>query len=247
MTFCLEVNFRHCTFVSSYHLMNSITPIKRLSLADEVAQRLQQQISLGQYKPGDKLPIEPALMQEFGVGRSTIREAVRILANAGVLRVQQGLGTFVEAPSDTEPLSQRMKRADFKDLNEIRALLEQKIAEKAALHRTEADIEKMRQCLALRAEMAAANKVEECIKADIAFHSAIAAAAQNGFMADLYSTVARHLLQYFVEVHKSTKVFIESQEWHQQLLEAIIHKQPAEAWAWISRIASFSLDVDQRS
>ena len=70
--------------------MNTI--IQKKSLADEVAAKLQEQISLGHYKANDKLPIEPELMKNFGVGRSTIREAIKILANSGLLRVQQGVG-----------------------------------------------------------------------------------------------------------------------------------------------------------
>lgn len=227
-------------------MMNQIPPIKRLSLADEVAQRLQQQISLGQYKPGDKLPTEPALMQEFGVGRSTIREAVRILANAGVLRVQQGLGTFVEAISDhAEPWSQRLKRAEFNDLNEVRQLLELKIAQKAALHRTEKDIEQMRGFLKKRKEAALANNVEECIQADIEFHRSIAAAARNSILADLYSTVAEHLKKHFVSVFASTKSFTNTQQLHQHLLKSIIDQNPEKAWQWASRITDHMVEKEE--
>ncbi|HEY8971874.1 MAG TPA: GntR family transcriptional regulator, partial [Puia sp.] len=69
--------------------------LQRHSLADAVVSRLQQQLSLGEYQPGEKLPSEPELMEQFGVGRSTIREAIRILANLGLLSVRQGSGTFV--------------------------------------------------------------------------------------------------------------------------------------------------------
>lgn len=227
-------------------MMSQQPPIKRLSLADEVAQRLQQQISLGQYKPGDKLPPEPALMQEFGVGRSTIREAVRILANAGVLRVQQGLGTFVEAVSDhAEPWSQRLKRAEFTDLNEVRQLLELKIAQKAAQHRTEKDIEQMQGFLKKRKEAALANNVEECIQADIDFHRSIAAAARNSILADLYSTVAEHLKKHFVSIFTSTRSFTETQQLHQQLLKSIIDQNPEKAWQWASRITDNMVEKEQ--
>jgi DNA-binding FadR family transcriptional regulator len=235
------------TFETSDDMMSQLPPIKRLSLADEVAQRLQQQISLGQYKPGDKLPPEPALMQEFGVGRSTIREAVRILANAGVLRVQQGLGTFVEAIADNaEPWSQRLKRAEFSDLNEVRQLLELKIAQKAALHRTEKDIELMQGFLKKRKEAALANNVEECIQADIEFHRSIAAAARNSILADLYSTVAEHLKKHFISVFASTRSFIDTQQLHQQLLKAIIDKNPDKAWQWASRITDHMVEEKEK-
>ncbi len=227
-------------------MMNQSAPIKRLSLADEVAQRLQQQISLGKYKPGDKLPTEPSLMQEFGVGRSTIREAVRILANAGVLRVQQGLGTFVEAAPDTaEPWAQRLKRAEFSDLNEVRQLVELKIAQKAALHRNEKDIEQMQGFLKKRKEAALANNVAECIQADIDFHCAIAAAAQNSILADLYRTLAHHLKNHFNAVHGTTQSFTDTQQLHQQLLKSIIEQQPDKAWQWASRITDNMVEKKQ--
>ena len=227
-------------------MMNNTPPIKRLSLADEVAQRLQQQISLGQYKPGDKLPTEPALMQEFGVGRSTIREAVRILANAGVLRVQQGLGTFVEAIADNaESWSQRLKRAEFNDLNEVRQLLELKIAEKAAELRTDKDIELMQGFLKKRKEAALANNVEQCIQADINFHRSIAAAARNSILADLYSTVAEHLKKHFISVFVSTRSFIDTQQLHQHLLKSIIDQNPEKAWHWASRITDHMVEKEK--
>jgi DNA-binding FadR family transcriptional regulator len=227
-------------------MMNKQPPIKRHSLADEVAQRLQQQISLGQYKPDDKLPTEPALMQEYGVGRSTIREAVRILANAGIVRVQQGLGTFVETVTGiAEPLSQRLKREAFNDLDEVRQLLELKIAQKAALHRTEKDIEKMQGFLQQRKALALANKLAECIQVDIDFHTSIAAASQNGILADLYSTLALHLKKHFVAVHTSARAFLETQQLHQNLLRSIIEQNPEKAWQWASRITAHMVDKDQ--
>src|ERR1700760_1539172 len=96
------------------------TPIQRHSLADAVVSKLQQQLSLGAYQPGEKLPSEPELMAQFGVGRSTIREAIRILANTGRLTVRQGSGTYVESQqSIAEPLQQRLRRADAADLDEV--------------------------------------------------------------------------------------------------------------------------------
>src|SRR5260221_8638072 len=103
--------------------MNKSTPLQRHNLADAVVSKLQQQLSLGEYQPGQKLPSEPELMRQFGVGRSTIREAIRILANTGLVSVQQGSGTFVESQSGiAEPLSQRLRRTNARDLDEVRQL-----------------------------------------------------------------------------------------------------------------------------
>ncbi len=93
--------------------------IKRSGVCDEIVKQLQQQIISGKYKIGDKLPSESEMMQELGVGRSSVREAVRILANYGLLRVKQGLGTFVHVDSGTYlPWYQRLQDADSKDLHE---------------------------------------------------------------------------------------------------------------------------------
>jgi DNA-binding FadR family transcriptional regulator len=212
-------------------------PIKRNSLADEVAQRLQEQISLGTYKTGEKLPTEPALMESFGVGRSTIREAVRILANSGVLRVQQGLGTFVEEQTGiVEPLPQRLKRAQFEDLDEVRQLLELKIAQKAALNRNEQDIEQMKLCLKKRKEYGNANQVAECIQADIDFHLAIAQASGNSILTDLYRTVATHLKAKFLERFNTTDTFVNTQQLHKNLLNSIVAQDDQKAWQCVQKI-----------
>src|SRR5258708_7833885 len=136
--------------------------INRKSLADEVAAKLQEGILKGGYKINQKLPIEAELMRGFGVGRSTIREAVKGLVNSGFLRVQQGLGTFVEDTTGiNEPLFQRLKRADEKNIDEVRQMLEMKIAEKAAMNRTGNDISKLEHVLAKRAKAANENLLED--------------------------------------------------------------------------------------
>ena len=73
------------------------------------------------------------LMRIFGVGRSTVREAVKILVNMGFLKVQQGAGTFVESRAAADdPMAQRLRRADIRDLDEVRRILEVAIVERAA-------------------------------------------------------------------------------------------------------------------
>ena len=224
---------------SSDDMMKSISHLQRHSLADAVVSRLQQELSLGEYQPGEKLPSEPELMEKFGVGRSTIREAIRILANVGQLSVRQGSGTFVEQQTGiAEPLSVRLKRADTKDLDEVRQLLEMKIAEKAALHRSKKDIEKMRTLLKKRSEAAKAGDTEAAILADIQFHVAIAAASRNDVLADLYKTFSEHLTRHFRHLHHNTEAFIRTQSWHESLLKSIVDQDPEKAWHWSSKIVA---------
>lgn len=211
--------------------------IHKKSLADEVAAKIQEQISLGLYKVNEKLPIEPELMKSFGVGRSTIREAIKTLANSGLLRVQQGIGTFVEQfTGSREPMEQRLKRANVQDLDEVRQLLEMKIAEKAAIYRTDSDIIAIRAHLANRKKAAAEGLIEECIEADVQFHIAIAEASKNEILADLYKSASVHLKKWFLHLYPNTAVFEETYIIHEQLLKSIIAGDAKKAWTIAAKI-----------
>lgn len=203
--------------------------IKRLSLADEVAARLTEYITT--LPIGTKLPTEPELMQLYGVGRSSVREAVRNLSQIGLVRVKQGLGTFVEKhQTPVESLEDRFLRAKGLELNEVRQLIELKIAEKAALNRTDDDILQIRKHLEIRKQMALAHRPGPCIQADIDFHLGIAVAAKSDILLDLYKMVAEHLQRYFLELYIDTESFILTQDLHEALLQSIVDQQPQKAW-----------------
>lgn len=196
--------------------------IQRKSLADMIAETLKQQITEGIYRAGDKLPTEPELMKTFGVGRSSVREAVKLLVNMGVVRVQQGSGTFVAVPSNNDDVNIKMSTADRTELDEVRKILDIAIVEKAVARRTEKDIERMRASLEKRKVNAEKGLLEECIEADLNFHIAIADAAHNRILADIYRSAATHLLSEFNRIYDGTDCFINSQTSHEKLLKHII-------------------------
>lgn len=97
--------------------------MQKKSLADEVVEHIRKQIEVGELNEEEKLPTEPELMKLFGVGRSTIREAVKTLFNMGYLSVQQGRGTFVKSTiSKDQSFEERIKRADIQELKEVRKI-----------------------------------------------------------------------------------------------------------------------------
>lgn len=211
-------------------MTKQIEPVKRQALADTVAGNLKQLIKSGNFKSGDKLPSEPVLMEQFGVGRSTIREAVRILSNCGLLNVKQGLGTFINLNEGLdEPLHQRLKRADKSDLREVRQLLEVKAAEKAALNRTQKDIARMTSLLKKRKIAAEKQQTQACIDIDIEFHIAVAEASGNEILADLYRTIAVQIKKMFVVLLEDTSKFVEKQKLHEDLLKSIADKDQKKA------------------
>lgn len=211
--------------------------ILKKSLADELSVQIQKQIADGVFKVGEKLPAEPELMRMFGVGRSTVREAVKILSNMGFLNVRQGVGTFVESLTATgEPMEQRLRRADIHDLDEVRQILEAAIAELASVRRTESDIERISIFLAERGEAAAAGRLTACIEADVAFHIALAEAAHNEILHELYRSAAIRLQKKFEHIYTDTTHLLASQSRHEQLLRHIIAGDAVKARKTISII-----------
>lgn len=210
--------------------------IVRKSLADTVADELQRQISKGVYPVDSRLPIEPELMQIFGVGRSTIREAIRILSNNGLLRVQQGLGTFVVRSQVQESLDTQFSRSGIADILEVRQLLEQKIAEKAAVNRTEEQLKKMKQLLKKRKSLAEREETGECIRTDINFHISIAEACGNPILTDLYKSASSHVSRWFMKSHKNASSFRKTQGMHEELYEAIAQGDARKAASVTAKI-----------
>jgi DNA-binding FadR family transcriptional regulator len=216
--------------------------INRKSLAEEVASNLQEQITKGGYKINQRLPIEAELMHSFGVGRSTIREAVKILVNSGFLRVQQGIGTFIDDNTGiNEPLFQKLKRAESKNIDEVRELLEMKIAEKAAANRTGNDISKLEYFLDKRTKAANENKLEECIDAHINFYIILAEASKNDILSDLYKLFAAQFKIELLTNQHDTVFFKDAQGYHYKLFDSVLREDPKRAWHWSAKITGHLL------
>src|SRR5690625_2862093 len=102
---------------------------------------LRRQITTGAWPVGERIPIEPELTEILGVGRSTVREAVRSLASIGMLETLPGRGTFVRSATPTSSvLSEFLTAYTLEELLSYRRALEVEAAQQAALHRSEEDI-----------------------------------------------------------------------------------------------------------
>jgi DNA-binding FadR family transcriptional regulator len=214
------------------------TRLRRSSLPEEMAGTLQTQLSEGKWLPKERLPTEPELMKMFGVSRSTVREAIRILSHSGWVRVQQGQGTFVESVlPDTTPFSNHLKNAAEEHLDEVRMLLERKVVEKACINRSDKDLESMAWYLAERKKFSETGNVRECIDMDIAFHTSIAKASGNPILADLYYAFAVRLKEHFIQFFITSEDFSISQVLHEELLESIRVQNTSEAIRLIDLIA----------
>lgn len=205
---------------------HSFLTVTRQQLVDQVIQQLRARLETGAYRVGERLPPEAELMVQLGVGRSTLREAVRALAHAGLLEARQGSGTYVRALREADPVEERVRRAEAAEANEVRLLLELETARLAALRRDAEDLAELRRCLEARDAAEAAEDMPALLDADLAFHTAIARAGKNGVLADLYESFARALRPTFNVVFPLAG---SHSELHWQLLAAIERRNPTAA------------------
>jgi DNA-binding FadR family transcriptional regulator len=160
---------------------------RRSSLVDQVIDQLREEIETGGWPLGAKIPPEPVLSQSLGVGRNTVREAVRALTHAGLLECRQGDGTYVRATSELSgAVRRRLATAELIEILEVRRGLEVEAARLAAVRRTGTDIAAIGAALRRRNATFGAGRHDEFVDADLAFHTAVVEATHNRVLTDLY-------------------------------------------------------------
>jgi DNA-binding FadR family transcriptional regulator len=170
-------------------MAGQITPPRRTS--ELVVQRMQELIADGTWPLGERIPPEPELVAQFGVGRNTIREAARALEHAGMLEPRRGDGTYVRGRS---PLAGAIARTSapsgVRDLLEVRRALESEAAAGAAGRADEGDVERLRTLLSRSERALADGDLDRYSKADIAFHAEIVVASHNALLLEMYDGIA---------------------------------------------------------
>jgi GntR family transcriptional repressor for pyruvate dehydrogenase complex len=163
----------------------SYQPLERRKVYEQIAEQLLGQIGTRRLKPGDSLPPERELTESFGVGRSSIREALRMLESQGVITSVSGGAFVVSDPAMPLNSSLRLvfsldERAGLDDLFELRRILECEAAALAAERRSEAHLADMDAAVAeMAASLGDARAEERFINADLRFHLAVAEATAN--------------------------------------------------------------------
>ena len=169
------------------------------SLAEQAADKIEQMIIENQWNPGDKLPNEMEIVEKLGVGRGTIREAVKILESRNVVEIRRGKGTFVcnDIGKIGDPLGFRFasdKKKLAEDLSDFRAMLEPQIAKIAAQKATDKDIEDL-QRLCDEVESMICNG-ENYSERDIELHTKIASITGNSIVEQIIPLIAQGVSIY---------------------------------------------------
>ncbi|SER16236.1 MULTISPECIES: FadR/GntR family transcriptional regulator [Lentzea] len=159
---------------------------RRAGLVDQVIEQMRSAITTGEWPVGQRIPPEPELVTALGVGRNTVREAVRALSHAGLLEVRQGDGTFVRATSEISGAVRRMCGTELKEVLEVRRTLEMEGARLAAKHRTDAELARLTELLRKRDAAMENDQWAEVVEHDTAFHVLLVQCSHNTLLAELY-------------------------------------------------------------
>jgi GntR family transcriptional repressor for pyruvate dehydrogenase complex len=168
--------------------------LTRNSLQEQIGLRIEEMITSGQLQVGDRLPSEIEMARQFDVHRSTIREALRVLEQRGLVEMKVGSGSYVSrvSPSvvaetlDTYFVS---SESSYEDVAILRTLLEPGIAALAALRAEPEDLQKLEEALHNLERAMNHGDLDSQIAADADFHLALTAASGNKLLFAIFSGI----------------------------------------------------------
>lgn len=199
-----------------------------------ISDYLSDGILSGEMRPGDKLPSDRSLSAHFGVGRTSIREALKVLSVLGLIDILPGQGTFITADSSNffmTPLSWTflMGERNLNNIIDVRNVLEIEGAKLAAMHASEKDLEELSLIFKRSSRAYLDGNLQAFLDYDLDFHLAIAQCSQNPIIHNLLLT-ARKLVRLIsksgmVNLTQLKDIFEELT----MIYNAIIARDPLEA------------------
>ncbi|GGJ37741.1 FadR/GntR family transcriptional regulator [Streptomyces brasiliensis] len=194
---------------------------RRSALSEQVIAELRNQITSGEWPVGSRIPTEPELVEQLGVARNTVREAVRALAHNGLLDIRQGSGTYVAATSELAGvMHRRFAGTDPQHIAELRSTLEAGAARLAAERRTEKDLKQLDTLLLRREEAWDSGDAEVFVTADATFHLAVVAASHNDVMTAMHADLGE-VLRDWLRADVGDVMTPETHMDHARLVDAI--------------------------
>ena len=202
--------------------IESVQKIKRSTLPEDVIHRIKFMIENNQIKSGEKLPTERELAKMFGVGRSSVREAMRVLQSIGTLDRRQGVGTYLnsEAKQSLKRVDFTVEKYTFLEMSEARKIIEVKAAQLAAERADPKDIRSMETAFKKHSASARCNLISEITVLDFNFHRSVARAAHNDLLLKMFDTLRDIMISSNYVVLTDDKVS-NALSYHAQIMEAI--------------------------
>ena len=211
---------------------------------DSVVRTLGAWVLSGRYAPGEVLPREDALAASFGVSRTSVREAVKVLSAKGLLETRQRVGVKVRPRQDWRMLDPAVLswHPDLQrdpelvsSLIEARRIIEPAAAELAARRGTAADLADIESAY-LGMERAIPHDLEGCCEADLAFHRGVIAASHNIVLRSLVGTIETALKAAFMLTTSLMENQARTLSVHKAVLDCIRFRDTAGARSAMNRL-----------
>ncbi|MFI5775168.1 FadR/GntR family transcriptional regulator [Streptomyces sp. NPDC051658] len=198
------------------------TPRRTASLSAQLVDSLRSHIETGGWPVGTRIPPEQALIEELGVGRSTLREALGALVHLGLLEARVGDGTYVRSSSELQSvLVRRANSAQRENVLELRTVLEEYASGAAALRRDDDQLHQLRELLADADAAAAGEDMSPAGSVDALFHRAVVRASKNDLLVEVYDYLGTALTSPSGGLTWDAAVADEHADLHKRLVDAI--------------------------
>jgi len=209
------------------------TPIQSSKIYEQIAEQIEKLILNGELRSGDRLPTERELAEQFQASRTAVREAMKTLAQKGLVDMRPGRGTIVidgtsKAMRHSLGLMMRVGQAGSStNLVEVREILEPEIAALAAMRAGEEDITAMQESVLLMD--ASLDDADAYITADNNFHQALAKGTQNVLILALVDSIVYLLSEQRKQIFSVKGGPERGQIHHKRILEAVMNHGPEAA------------------
>jgi DNA-binding FadR family transcriptional regulator len=205
---------------------------RRAGLVDQVIEQLRTAVTQGEWPIGERIPTEAELVEQLGVGRNTVREAVRALAHTGLLEVRQGDGTYVRATSEVSGAIRRLCGSELREVLQVRRTLEVEGARLAAVERTEDEVAGLWSLLSRREAELREGRWLDFARTDAEFHCAVVGAGHNRLLTELYRGLTEVIAASIATTSSIAPGADHSPEiGHEGLAQAIADRDPDRAAA----------------
>ncbi len=219
------------------------TPRRTASLSAQLVDSLRSHIEAGGWPVGTRIPSEQALIEELGVGRSTLREALGALVHLGLLEARVGDGTYVRASSELQSVMvRRASSAQRNNVLELRTVLEEYASGAAALRRSEDQLRQLRELLADADAACAGADRSAAESVDALFHRAVVRASGNDLLVEMYDHLGTALTSSLGGLPWDTAGAEEHAALHRRLVDAIEERDESGARAAAAAIVQLTRD-----
>lgn len=210
-----------------------LRPVRKTRLYEDVVEQIQQLIRKRKLTPGDRLPSERELAATLGIGRPSVREALRALDTTGLVEVRSGQGAYLRNLTVDPYLATvreslafllDVKEDTLLELWEVRQGLEEQIARLTAERRTQAQIERLRgHTEEMRKRI---DRPEAFVRAGVAWHRALCEAAENAVLRTVWEAIAGLIEKSQRRIIGTPGQPVEALRQHEKLLAAVEAGEP---------------------